>query len=415
MRRQVWAAGVAVVLVVAAGAWYRNRASTDLPLLTTVPVTRGDVVQTVSCTGTLNAVTTVDVGSQVSGTISQLLVDFNSIVHTGQVLARLDPALFEAARQQAQANLQKTTADVETARVAVIDTTTKFGRTQKLVAKHLSPQSDLDTADINLREARAALQSSVAAKDEAKAALDQAQVDLVHTVILSPIDGIVVNRLIDVGQTVAAGYEAPSLFSIAADLTRMQVEAVVDESDVGQVRAGETVGFGVDAYPNDEFKGVVTQVRLQPQTVQNVVSYTAIVSVDNSQLLLKPGMTANVRIEVARSPNALRVPAVALRFRPGGDVLKKLGEPESVVKGGPRPTALLLPGMVGQVWVLTQGRLEPRKITIGINDGQFVEVRQGLSEGIPVTTAAILAAGRPAVASKPNASPLNPTPPRYGR
>ncbi len=284
----------------------------------TAAVDRGDVVEVVGATGALEAVTTVQIGSQVSGTIQSLNADFNSTVKKGQVIARLDPSILEARLGQAQANLLAAKANVERARSGLEDMRQKYARAKELAAQQLLPASDLDTAKANFDGAAAELKSTQAAESQSAATVNQARVDLSHTVIDTPIDGVVISRNVDVGQTVAASFQAPVLFVIANDLARMRVNASVDEADVGRVREAQDVTFHVDAFPEREFRGVVEQVRLNPTTVSNVVSYNTIIAVDNRDLVLRPGMTATVSIVVRKAENALRIPASALRFRPEG-------------------------------------------------------------------------------------------------
>src|SRR5919201_936975 len=326
MKRAIVALALIGVIGAGAGAYYIKNKNTEVTV-NTATVTRGDIVDTVGATGTLQAVTTVQVGSQVSGNISWLGADFNSIVHKGQVIARLDPALFQAAVEQARANLAKARADVEHNQVALVDANQKYSRAKELAARSLLPQSDLDAAKIAVDSAQAMLQSSQATVKQSEANLNQAQVSLEHTVITAPIDGIVIQRNVDVGQTVAASMQAPTLFIIAADLTKMQVNANIDEADVGRIRPGQHVTFRVDAYPTETFEGSVSQIRLQPVVVQNVTTYGTVIDVPNTQLKLKPGMTANVKVEIARRSDALRIPNAALRFRPTTDLFAALNQP----------------------------------------------------------------------------------------
>ena len=394
MRKALTTAVLMGLLVGAGEAWHHFHATSELPRLTLAPATRGDVIQSVACTGTFSAETTVDVGSQVSGTVSELRADFNSIVHKGDVLARIDPSLLETRVDQAKSGLDMATATVEAGRVAVSDATVKLGQARALAAKQLIPQSDLDAAEIALRDADADLHADEAAVLEARGALEQTQVDLAHVVITSPIDGIVIDRKIDVGQTVAASFQTPSLFSVAADLTRLQLKADVDESAIANVRTGEHARFSVDAYPGREFDGTVAQVRLEPNVDQNVVSYTTVISVDNTQLLLKPGMTAIVSIDVEQRKNVLRIPSLALRFQPTDDVLHALGE-GSIDHASARVPSTLLPGMTAQVWVGRQGHLEPATVRVGVSDGHDTEIVDGLSEGMSVAVAAVLGQAGP--------------------
>ena len=332
---------VVVILVavgIGLGAYYYTREDAK-PQVLTAPVTRGDVTEAVSATGTLEAVTTVQVGTQVSGTIASLHADYNSIVHKGQVIARLDPSLFQTQIDQQRANLVRSEAEVERLRVQVDDAQTKLTRARSLAERKLIPATELETAEVNLRAAQAQLQSAQAQVTQSRAALNQAQVNLQHTVIETPIDGIVISRNVDVGQTVAASMQAPTLFVIAADLTKMKVNANIDEADVGRIRPGQHVLFRVDAYPASEFDGTVSQIRLQPTTVQNVVTYATVIDVPNNDLRLKPGMTANVQIQIATRNNVLRVPNTALRFRPTTDIFAALGQtpPPEFNRLGGRP------------------------------------------------------------------------------
>src|SRR5688572_13553621 len=337
--RKILLALVAIVLLGAGGyGYYRYTQKPEPPTITTARVTRGDLAETVGATGTLQAVTTVQVGTQVSGTIEQLNADFNSLVRKGQVLARLDPSLFQTQIEQARANLIRAEADLERLRVSLEDARTKLNRARELWEKKLIAQTELEAAEVAVRSAEAQLRSQQAAVTQSQASLRQNQVNLAHTVIESPIDGLVISRNVDVGQTVAASMSAPTLFVLAADLTKMQVLASLDESDVGRIRPGQAVRFRVDAFPTDEFTGSVTQVRLQPTTVQNVVTYQTVIDVPNPGLKLKPGMTANVNIEIARRDNVIRVPNGALRFRPTAETFAALGQtpPPGGAGGGRR-------------------------------------------------------------------------------
>jgi HlyD family secretion protein len=314
--RRTW---VALAVIVAAAAAFLAFRSRDKDVTyQTAAVDRGDIVDVVGATGALQAVTTVQVGSQVSGTIDSLNADFNSRVKKDQVVARLETSTFDARLSQARANLVAARANVEKAKATVSDTRQKYDRAKELSEQNLLPASDLDTAKSNFEGAVAGQQGAVAAVSQAAAAVQQAQVDLTHTIIRAPIDGVVVARNVDVGQTVAASLQAPTLFVIANDLSRMQVNASIDEADIGRVRPGQDVTFHVDAYPNETFTGRVDQVRLQPITVQNVVTYNTLIAVDNPGGRLMPGMTATVSVIVQKRDNVLRLPAAALRYRPEG-------------------------------------------------------------------------------------------------
>jgi HlyD family secretion protein len=242
------------------------------------------------------------------------------------VLARLDPSLFQTQIEQARANLIRAQADVERLKVSLDDSRVKLNRARELSGRQLLPRSDLDSAEVTVRAAEAQLKSAEAQVTQAQASLNQNEVNLQNTVIVAPIDGLVISRSVDVGQTVAASMQAPTLFLLAADLTKMQVVANLDESDVGRIRPKQRVTFRVDAYPSDDFIGTVSQVRLEPKVQQNVVTYATVIDVPNNELKLKPGMTANVNIEIARSANVLRVPSAALRFRPTNDIYTALGQ-----------------------------------------------------------------------------------------
>jgi HlyD family secretion protein len=334
MRKTLLAFVIIAAVAASAYGYYVYTRKELPPTVSTARVTRGDIAETVGATGQLQAVTTVQVGTQVSGTLLQLNADFNSLVHKGQVLARLDPSLFQTQIEQARANLIRAQADLERLRVSSDDSRTKLSRAQELADKKLIAPTDLEAAQVAVRLADAQIRSQQAAVTQAEASLQQNQVNLDHTIIQAPIDGLVISRNVDVGQTVAASMSAPTLFVLAADLTKMQVVASLDESDVGRIRPGQVVRFRVDAYPNQEFTGAVTQVRLQPQTVQNVVTYSTVIDVPNPELKLKPGMTANVNIEIARRNAVLRVPNAALRFRPTTEIFDAFGQTPPAGGGG---------------------------------------------------------------------------------
>jgi HlyD family secretion protein len=337
---------IVIIIVLAgigagAGAYYMRKTVKE-PEVRTAPVSRGDVVQAVQATGTLEAVTTVEVGSQVSGIVQELYADFNSIVKKNQVIARLDPTILDTQIEQQKANVSRSEADLDRLKVTLADAQQKLDRAKALSDKQLLARSELDAADTNVRSTQAQIKSSEAALVQARSQLNTAVVNRAHTVITAPIDGIVIQRAVEPGQTVNAGMSAPKLFVIAADLTQMQVNANIDEADVGNMRPGQYVTFRVDAFPTDVFTGTVEQVRLQPTTVQNVVTYQTVINVPNQQLKLKPGMTANVNIEISRRSNVLRIPAAATRFRPTNDIfaaLKQTPPPDFGRGGGGRRNA----------------------------------------------------------------------------
>ena len=326
MKKLTWIVILLIIVGAGGAVFYANRGDKESQV-TTLKVSRGDIVDAVGATGTLQAVTTVTVGSQVSGIVSELDADFNDIVKKDQVIAKLDPALLQTALETANANLVNAQANLEKQKAAVDDANTKLRRTNDLFVKQLETKADLDAADATAKQAVATQKSMESQIVQAQAAVDKAKVDLDHTVITSPIDGIIIKRSVDRGQTVAASMSAPEIFIIAADLTKMQVNANIDESDVGRMRPGEVVTFRVDAYPGEVFKGSVNQVRLNPTTVQNVVTYSTIIDVPNPDFRLKPGMTANLNVEIARRSNVLRVPNAALRFRPTQDIFDALKQP----------------------------------------------------------------------------------------
>jgi HlyD family secretion protein len=338
MKRALLVLVIVAVVGGSAYAYYSYRKGGVKPTVTTAQVSRGDIVETVGATGTLQAVTTVQVGTQVSGTIQSLYADFNSLVKKGQVLARLDPSLFQTQIDEARANLLRSRAEVERLKVSLDDAKTKLKRAQELSQKNLIPRTDLETAEVAVRSTEAQINSAEAQVTQAQATLNQSDVNLQHTVIQSPIDGLVISRNVDVGQTVAASMQAPTLFVLAADLTKMQVLANLDESDVGRIRPRQQVAFRVDAYPTETFHGTVSQVRLNPIVQQNVVTYATVIDVPNNDLRLKPGMTANVNVEIARASNVLKVPNSALRFRPTADMFTALGltPPPNLGGGGRR-------------------------------------------------------------------------------
>ena len=341
-----------LLLLGAAYACYNLRTITIPPEVTTVTVARGSIVDTVGATGSLEAVTTVQVGTEVSGTVLQLYADFNSIVRRGDVIARLDPSLFETQTAQLRANLLRAEADLERLHVSIDDAKVKLARAEDLAAQNLIPSTELEAAQVTLRSTEAQLRSSQAQMAQAEASLNQAEVNLEHTVITAPIDGIVISRAVDVGQTVSASMQAPTLFILAADLTKMKVNASIDEAGVGRIRPGQVVWFTVDAYPGEDFEGRVSQVRLEAVVVQNVVTYATVIDVPNPDLKLKPGMTATVTLEIARRDDVIRIPNTALRFRPTSDTFFALGLPEPDALQGGRPgggprAAQSAPGGVG--------------------------------------------------------------------
>lgn len=308
-RRNIIFAGVGLILIAGAILVFTSSKSTET-VYRTVKLERGDISVIVTATGTLQAVTTVQVGSQVSGTIAKLFADFNSVVKKGQVIAIIDTTFLQTQVEDAEANLQRTTAQVN-------QTKRELSRMEELFKKNLVSQADLDAAKTNY-------ESAIAQRKSAQAALNRARINLKYATIRAPIDGVVISRNVDVGQTVAASLAAPTLFVIANDLTKMQVQANIDEADIGKIQVGQDVKFTVDAYPEQQFRGKVAQVRLQPNVIQNVVNYIVIVEVPNPDLKLMPGMTATITVLVDKRDNVLKLPNLALRFQPGQGELEAL-------------------------------------------------------------------------------------------
>jgi len=333
----------------------------------TVTVDRGPLAAKVTATGTVSALVTVLVGSQVSGRIESLNADFGSQVHKGQTIATIEPSLFRAAAAQARANHVSARAAVARAHAHTALAEKELTRAKRLLAESLVSRAEYDTAEATLAAAQADEAAAVAGVSQAQAALEQTQLNLRYTTIVSPIDGIVISRSVDVGQTVAATLQAPTLFTIAQDLTRMQVDTNVAEADVGKIRPGMNVTFTVDAYPARSFAGVVRQVRDNATTLQNVVTYDAVIDVDNSERLLKPGMTASVTFTYATRDDVLRVPNAALRFKP---------DPATLAIMGAAPPRSLRPDERA-VWVLRGERATAEPVKIGISDGTSTEVVSG--------------------------------------
>ena len=442
---------VAFAVAVGVSGYFYAQSGGDPPKYRMGRVERGPLTAAVSASGTLNAVITVQVGSQVSGQIKELFVDFNSLVKKGQVIARIDPQIFETQVNQARADLEvakaavlnqtatveKAHADVENARAALaqakaqtaksdaamMDARRQYDRGAELFRRQLIAQAERDTAQANHEQAvaqsdsarasekaleasiqsaraqlkvqEAQLQSTRAQVDLKQAALSQAETNLAYTTIRAPVDGVVVSRAVDVGQTVAASLQAPTLFTIARDLTKMQVETSVDEADIGRLRVEDRATFTIDAFPGQTFRGAVSQIRKAAQIVQNVVTYTVIVAVDNPGGRLLPGMTANVKLVVAEKPNVLKIPNAALRYRPAGPDGVPTAAPASAMNAGRGQAASggaagSGGGTRGRAFVIDGGGT-PKAVamTLGISDGSSTEVLSGdLREGQEVIVGA---------------------------
>ncbi|HNZ64278.1 MAG TPA: efflux RND transporter periplasmic adaptor subunit [Smithella sp.] len=354
-----------IVCTIAAGLFFYLKRNGDNTAYKTEKVTRGEIKSDVTATGTVNAVTTVSVGTQVSGTVKRLFADYNSPVKKGQLLAQIDPSTFQGQVDQARANLLSAQANMEKSAVSVTDARRTYERSRELFAQNFIARSELDTAETNLHSAEAQLKVNQAQVEQAKASLKIAETNLQYTNIVSPVNGTVISRSVDVGQTVAASFQTPTLFSIAQDLTKMQINTSVDEADIGRVQTGQDVSFTVDAYPDTIFAGKVSEVRNAPTTVSNVVTYDVIIKVDNPQLKLKPGMTANVSITVETRHDVLRVPNAALRFKPSETKERKGAGAEQQDRKGPR------------VWVMEQETPRPVQVTTGLSDGNYTEISSG--------------------------------------
>jgi HlyD family secretion protein len=380
-RRRLWIGGA--VVLVSLAAWRLVAAGKGPTVLyDTATLGRGSVVARVTASGTLSALVTVQVGSQVTGRIQSLFVDYNSPVKRGEILAKIDPRLYKADVEQARANDATARANLDKAKAQAEDAALQYQRAKDLAAQRIENQSDLDTARATKDGADAAVEGAAAAVQQAKAALDKAEVNLAYTNIISPTDGIVISRDVDVGQTVAASLQAPTLFVVAQDLRKMQVDTSVAESDIGRIRAGMPASFTVDAYPTVTFHGVVREVRNAPQTVQNVVTYDAVIDVANPDLRLKPGMTANATFVYSRRDDVLRVPNAALRFHPDPALAAEM-EGTTRRSRPPRPPAGTAPAALGsepgehEVFVLRGEHAEAAWIRTGITDGTFSDVVSG--------------------------------------
>lgn len=325
-------------------------------------VETGDISQTVSANGTINPVSLINVGTQVSGTVKKLYVDFNSEVKKGQILLELDAALLVAQQKQSEANVKSANASLELA-------TANEKRIRDLFALEYVSHQELDTVVQARKVAAAQLQL-------ARAAVEKDQANLSYSVIRSPVSGVVVDRSVDIGQTVAASLQTPTLFKIAQDLSKMQIHANFAEADIGSIRIGQAVHFTVDTFPGRHFQGAVMQVRLNPTTQQNVVTYDVVINVDNPEQILLPGMTAYVNIAVAERKNALLVPNAALRYKPSNGAVRKPagGHPGGIPKGSAVPTQEVFSG---KVYVLEQGELVPVNVTLGITDSRNTEIIGG--------------------------------------
>ncbi|MDD2898654.1 MAG: efflux RND transporter periplasmic adaptor subunit [Desulfuromonadaceae bacterium] len=362
----------------------------------TAKIERGTIVSTVAATGNLSAVTTVQVGTQVSGTIQKLYVDFNSRVKKGQAIAEIDPSLFNASVEQSQGNYLSAEGNLQKAKVAQADAERTLSRNKRMLADGIISQADYDAAETAVQSSRAAVKAAEGSVAQTRGSLMQSKTNLRYSVIRSPVDGIVISRAIDVGQTVAASFSTPTLFTIAQDLTKMQIEVSVDEADISRIKLQQKATFTVDSYPEQTFRGKVIQIRSAPVITQNVVTYVVVVSVDNNDLKLKPGMTANVSVEVARKDDVLKLPPAALRFKPKtkDDDLKTKGGTDRSASSGLRPAqgSAVHGGSKGalskgkersqQVYLLAEGKPVAVAVKTGIANNSSIElIESTLKEG----------------------------------
>ncbi len=443
-KKIIW---IIVALVVVAGAILgltvlRNGKNGKVAYRTEA-VGRGDIEALVVTSGTLNPIETVDVGAQVSGKIAELYADFNTVVTKGQVLAELDQEPLRMKIEQNEANYKSRVASLERSKVSLQTAEKAHERAKSLFAKEIISIEEMDASEANYLNARSDLISSEASLAQAKSTLDLSRVDLGYSVIKAPVDGVVITRKVNIGQTLQSSYQAPVLFQIATDLTKMKVECSVDESDIGKVKEGQKVRFTVEAYPNDSFNGVVQQVRFSPETVSNVVTYTTIVNVDNPEKKLLPGMTATVSIIVGEAKDVLRVSNAALRFTPNlsAEELARMqqemrdrmmaqrqaqgGQPGTAAPGGSapagapeggqaRPAGLNRQGggeggstrvrpQIPRVWLLgPDGKLSMAFLRTGVQDTSYTEiVRSELKEGDLVVLGLQTAATASATSGQP--------------
>lgn len=354
MKKKIAVAVVLCAALAAGGLWLKHKPATEAAYVTDA-ITAGPIEATVTATGTVNPRTSVEVGTQVSGTIQSLHANYNSNVSQGELLAQIDPATFQAQVDQASASLVMSQATLTKARIALNEAERNLRRNRELFRKDFIARSDLDDSETAYNDAAAQVASARAQVAQSRASLNQSQTNLRNTRIVSPVNGTVISRSVEVGQTVAASFSTPTLFTIAADLTKMQIDTNVDEADIGNIEVGQSVRFSVDAYPEDDFRGVVAEIRNSPTTVENVVTYDVVIDVANEQLKLKPGMTANVTIVLANKANALKCPNAALRYKPADQKVK-------LTKGQ-------------GIWLLdASGKPKRAGVKTGLSDGSFTEI-----------------------------------------
>jgi HlyD family secretion protein len=408
-----WVASLVLVAAAGFGAWrYRELHQPPPVTYQTTPLARRHIVGRVTATGTLLATVTVTVGTQVSGRIAKLRADYNSPVKKGQLIAKIDPLLFQAAVEQARANLESAQANLKSAKAQADLAVKQFAREQSLLKDNLAAQQDVDSAQSQVSVTAAQVDVAAASVAQNEAQLHQAQTNLSYTDIISPIDGTVISRSVDVGQTVAASLQAPILFTIAEDLTKMQVNTNVSEGDVGRLEEGMSAYFTVDAYPGERFKGKISQIRNAATTVSNVVTYDAVIDVNNSDLRLRPGMTANATITYADKKDVLAVPNAALRFKPPpeANIPKPEGSAATAQRrtrdgaggaGGPGGGGEVKGGKAGPndakvIWTLNDAVPVQVSIKTGLSDGAYTEIVTGTDPVDPPNAADPPAAPAPA-------------------
>lgn len=418
MKKYVVIMSVIILIAGIAGYFYYKR--TPEVKYKTAPIERGSIVSSVAATGNLSAVTTVQVGTQVSGTIQKIYVDFNSRVNKGQAIAEIDPSLFNASVEQSQGNYLSAEANLQKAKVALADAERTLKRNKKMLVDGIISQGDFDVTETTVQSLKAAVKAAEGALAQTRGSLMQSRTNLRYSVIRSPVDGVVISRAVDVGQTVAASFSTPTLFTIAQDLTKMQIEVSVDEADISRIQLDQKVTFTVDSYPEQTFKGKVIQIRSAPIITQNVVTYVVVVNVDNSDMKLKPGMTANVSIEVAKKDDVLKLPPAALRFKPktNGDETKEKGNGDRAgVSGQKTANAGGAHGGNGatgkvrdrsqKVYLLKEGKPVAVQIKSGIANNNSIELLESeLKEGDEVIIEQIGADTKKKAAS--GGSPMGP-------
>jgi HlyD family secretion protein len=382
MKKYFIITGIVLLIAGLAGFFLYSR-KPDISYKTT-KIERGTIISNVAATGNLSAVTTVQVGTQVSGTIQKLYVDYNSRVKKGQAIAEIDPSLFNASVEQSQGNFLNAEANLQKAGITLADAERTYNRNKKMLADGIVSQGDFDSAETAWQSAKAAINAAEGSVAQTRGALMQSRTNLRYSTIRSPVDGVVISRAIDVGQTVAASFQTPTLFTIAQDLTKMQIEVSVDEADISRIVLDQKATFTVDSYPEQSFKGKVVQIRSAPIINQNVVTYIVVVNVDNSDLKLKPGMTANVSVEVARKDGVLKLPPSALRFRPKS----KADEPQEKrqVSGAAREAGGKPGSRKGsgdrQVYILKENKPVAVPVKTGIANNSAIElVESSLKDG----------------------------------